>query len=116
MRTVIVGIFIGIICFVSVGMWPQDALPAQEETETPLAQEGAAQAPVPSISWVAKVADAITAETEVTLTADEVQALGRAYAALEQRQVADIAISETHVYVLSPAGTVVLSKALPALP
>ena len=65
------------------------------------------------MTWVAKVAEAIQAETAVTLTADEVQALGRAYAALEQRQAADVALSETHVYVLSPAGTVVLSKALP---
>ena len=77
------------------------------------AQEDAAQTPEPAVTWVAKVADAIQAETAVTLTADEVQALGRSYAALEQRQVADIALSETHVYVLSPAGTVVLSKALP---
>ena len=67
----------------------------------------------PSVAWVAKVAEAIAAKTAVTLTADEVQALGRAYAALEQRQVADIAFSETHVYVVSPAGTVVLSKEFP---
>ena len=43
---------------------------------------------------------------------DEVQSLGKAYAALEQRQAADVALSETHVYVLSPAGTVVLVKTL----
>ena len=67
----------------------------------------------PAVTWVAKVAEAIQAESAVTLTAGEVQALGRAYAALEQRQAADVALSETHVYVVSPAGTVVLSKALP---
>ena len=70
--------------------------------------------PDPAVTWVAKVAEAIKAETAVTLSAIEVQALGRSYAALEQRQAADIALSETHVYVLSPAGTVVLSKALPS--
>ena len=62
------------------------------------------------VSWIGKVAEAIKAKSAVTLTADEVQALGQAYAALEQRQVSDIAFSETHVYVVSPAGTVVLSK------
>ena len=76
-------------------------------------QDEIAQTPDPAVTWVAKVAEAIQAETAVTLTADEVQALGRSYAALEQRQAADVALSETHVYVLSPAGTVVLSKALP---
>ena len=63
--------------------------------------------------WIAKVAEAIKAGAAVALTAEEVQALGQAYAALEQRQVADIAFSETHIYVVSPAGTVVLSKEFP---
>ena len=55
-----------------------------------------------SRTWVEKVAEAMTAKTAVTLDADEVQSLGKAYAALEQRQAADVALSETHVYVLSP--------------
>ena len=67
----------------------------------------------PAVTWIEKVAEAIKAKTVVTLTPDEVQALGQAYSALEQRQAADVALSETHVYVLSPAGAVVLSKTLP---
>lgn len=76
-------------------------------------QEDAVQTSDPAVTWIEKVAAAIQAEAAVTLTPDEVQALGKAYAALEQRQAADVALSETHVYVLSPAGTVVLSKVLP---
>ena len=52
------------------------------------------------------------ASSEAILTADEAKALVRAYTSLEQRQVADIAVSDTHVYVLSPSGVVLLSKAL----
>ena len=77
-----------------------------------LAQEEAVQATDPAVTWIEKVSEAIEAKTAVTLTPDEVQALGQAYAAIEQRQAADVALSETHVYVLSPAGTVVLVKAL----
>ena len=68
-----------------------------------------------SRTWVLKVAEAIRVKDGRDADAEEVQALGLAYAALEQRQAADVALSETHVYVLSPAGTVVLSKALPCL-
>ena len=69
-------------------------------------------APAPA-TWITKIAEGIKSKTAVTLTADEVQVLGRAYATLEQRQAADVALSDTHIYVLSPAGTVVLAKLRP---
>ena len=64
-------------------------------------------------AWIVKLTTAIKNGSEATLTADEAKALVTAYAALEQRQVADLAVSETHVYVLGPSGVVLLSKLLP---
>ena len=63
-------------------------------------------------TWIAKLATAIKDGSETTLTAEESKALVTAYTALEQRQVADLAVSETHVYVLGPSGIVLLSKVL----
>ena len=68
--------------------------------------------PATPASWIAKLATSIQDSSEAILTADEAKALVRAYTSLEQRQVADIAVSDTHVYVLSPSGVVLLSKAL----
>ena len=64
-------------------------------------------------TWITKLSTAIQDGSEAILTADEAQALVTAYAALEQRQVADLAVSETHVYILGPSGVVLLSKELP---
>ena len=68
--------------------------------------------PATPATWIAKLATSIQDSSEAILTADEARALVRAYTSLEQRQVADIAVSDTHVYVLSPSGVVLLSKAL----
>lgn len=64
-------------------------------------------------SWIVKITTAIQDGSEAILTTDEAKALVNAYASLEQRQAADIAVSETRIYVLSPTGAVLLSKALP---
>lgn len=66
-------------------------------------------------TWIEKVAEAVENGTAVTLTAEDVAALVASYAALEQRQPADIAVSETMIYVLSPTGAVILSQALPGV-
>ena len=70
-------------------------------------------APAGPATWIVKLTKAIQSGSEATLTSDEAKALVTAYAALEQRQVADLAVSETHVYVLGPSGVVLLSKSLP---
>ena len=60
-----------------------------------------------------KLTTAIQDGSEAILTAAEAKALVTAYTALEQRQAADLAVSDTHVYVLGPSGVVLLSRALP---
>ena len=75
-----------------------------------------AQEPDPTVgaaTWIIKLTTAIQNDSEATLTTNEAQALVTAYAALEQRQAADLAVSATHVYVLGPSGVVLLSKELP---
>ena len=64
-------------------------------------------------TWIVKLTKAIQDGSQATLTSDEAKALVTSYAALEQRQAADLAVSDTHVYVLGPSGVVLLSKSLP---
>ena len=64
-------------------------------------------------TWIDKIAVAIEGKTGVELTAPETRALVDHISLIEQRQAADIAVSDTMVYVLSQSGTVLLSKALP---
>ena len=64
-------------------------------------------------SWTVKLNAALTGKTALVLTAEETQAMAKAYAAALNAQVADIAISDTTCYVLSRNGTVLASKALP---
>ena len=77
------------------------------------AQEPDPPPPAAPATWIVKLTTAIQNDSEATLTTNEAQALVTAYAALEQRQAADLAVSDTHVYVLGPSGVVLLSKVLP---
>ena len=75
------------------------------------AQEPAA-APEPP-SWTVKLNDALTGKTDLTLTAEEAQALAEAYRAVLNARPGDIAISDRACYVIGLDGKVILSKALP---
>ena len=57
-------------------------------------------------TWADKLRTAIESGEAVVLTAEEAQALATAYTGIEQRQVADVAVSGTHCYALSSVGTV----------
>lgn len=85
------------------------------------AQEPADTAPAPAqessltggpATWIVKLTTAMQDSSEAILTSDEAQELVRAYSAMEQRQAADIAVSDTHVYVLGPSGVVLMSQEL----
>ena len=59
-----------------------------------------------SATWASKLRTSIESGEAVVLTAEEAQALATAYTGIEQRQVADVAVSGTHCYALSSVGTV----------
>ena len=74
---------------------------------SPLLQD-APDAPEPA-TWAEKLRTSIESGEAVVLTAEEAQALAEAYTGVEQRQVADVAVSGTRCYALSPTGTVLAS-------
>ena len=69
--------------------------------------------PAATATWIDKIAKSIEGKAGVELTAPETRALVDHISLIEQRQAADIAVSDTMVYVLSQSGTVLLSKELP---